>query len=360
VRVSTGRAGAGRVDTGHTNRAHLGSDIYVATSTTWLPERTDAVRDAVRRGALDEKTAARNGYLGLTVAGGVAPPDMAVYAARTALSRANWHVDDVGVVAHAWIHHQGHDFWSPAHYVAARIGADSAIPVGVQQMCNGGAAAVDIGVARMLADDDVTSVLVTTADRFDESALDRWSADYGVCYGDGGTALLLRRGAGRFRLLSTATVAASELERMHRGDDEFSPVPRWHSDRIDVRRTKKAFLVAEGDEKFAVTAAEGVARVVRRALDDAGVPSDCPRLKLICLPRLGRAVLDTAYLPALVDLRAAEILDLGRHTGHLGAGDSLANLAEIEDLGLLATGELALIIGAGGGFTWSALVVEAC
>jgi 3-oxoacyl-[acyl-carrier-protein] synthase-3 len=338
----------------------VSSDIYVATSTAWLPERTEDVHEAVHRGALDEETAAKNGYLELTVATGVAPPDMAVNAARTALSRVDRHADEIGLVAHAWIHHQGHDFWSPAHYVAARIGADAALPIGIQQMCNGGAAGIDIAIARMLVDDDISSALVTTADRFDDSAFDRWRGDYGVCYGDGGTAMLLSRDAGRFRVLSTAAVAASGLERMHRGDDEFSPFPRWHSDRIDVRRTKKAFLVAEGNEKFAVTAAEGVALVIRRALRDAGVPSDSPRIKLICLPRLGSIVLDSAYLPALADLRAAEILDFGRRTGHLGAGDSAANLAEIEENGMLETGELVILVGAGGGFTWSALVVEAC
>jgi len=63
-------------------------------------------------------------------------PDLAVRAGREALVQAGYPAERIGLLVHAWTWHQGHDFWSPAHYVASRLGARKALPFGVQQMCN--------------------------------------------------------------------------------------------------------------------------------------------------------------------------------------------------------------------------------
>ncbi|WP_282203244.1 beta-ketoacyl-[acyl-carrier-protein] synthase family protein [Kitasatospora fiedleri] len=176
-------------------------------------------------GRADADEVRRDGYRRLPVDDRRAAPDLAVEAGRTALERAGLTADRLGLVAHAWIHHQGHDFWSPAHYVASSLGARNAEPVGVQQMCNGGAAALRIALDRMAADPGVEAALVTTADSFPAPGFERWRADYGVAYGDGGTALLLTREHARYRVAGLVTVAAPELELMHRGTTT-SPRPR--------------------------------------------------------------------------------------------------------------------------------------
>jgi 3-oxoacyl-[acyl-carrier-protein] synthase-3 len=278
---------------------------------------------------------------------------MAVRAAAGALAAARWPARTLNLMAHAWIHHQGHAFWSPAHYVAHRLGADRALPVGVRQMCNGGMAALELAASRILADPATERALVTTADRFAAPAFDRWRADYGVAYGDGATALLLARGDGPYRLLSIASAAAPELELMHRGDDAFTVSP---AATVDVRRTKRAFLAAGHGPSFARTANAAVHRVVRQALAEAGEP----RVQVVALPRLGGAVLDDGYRPGLAaaGLRRAAVLRFGRGTGHLGAGDAAANLAEIAHLRLLGVGQVALLLSAGAGFTWSCLAIR--
>ena len=116
-------------------------------------------------------------------------------------------------------------FWSPAHYIAARIGADGANPVGVQQMCNGGAAALELAT-RWAGTADAGTALVTTADRFAEPGFDRWRGDYGLWYGDGAAAVLVGHGAdgssADLELLALASRAEPAAEEMHRGADPVS------------------------------------------------------------------------------------------------------------------------------------------
>lgn len=333
--------------------------IGVAAAVIRLPGHVEKAVDAVAAGRLTAEEAAATGYEELPVSRDESAPEMAAAAARAALERAGWAADGVGLALHAWIYHQGHDFWSPAHYVANEAGLRSALPLGVQQMCNGGAAAVELAVARLLSDPGTTRAVVTTADRFAEPGFDRWRGDYGLWYGDGATALLLDRAPGAdLRLLSVTSVAAPELEAMHRGADPFSTAPRGFGERVDVRRTKKAFLGGGGRERFVAAVGEKVSEVIARGLDDAGIAPDDPRIDCVVLPRLGVSALRDIYGPVVSSVTGAPQLDLGGRTGHLGAGDVAAGLATLVAEDRLAPGRIAVLLGAGAGFTWSCLVVR--
>lgn len=324
---------------------------------TWLPPDPAPLAEAVDRGLLSPSDAADSGYATITVSEGTAAPDMAVLAGRRALDAAAIDADRLTGTVHAWTWHQGHDFWSPAHYVAHGVGAERAEPLGVAQMCNGGAAAVEVAVARLLADPECDHQLVTTADRFAAPAFDRWTGDYGVIYGDGATAAVLARPGepAALDLLALVTDAAPGMERMHRGDDAFSDAPLARG-AVDVRRTKKAYLAGVGREAFATAVGERVQAVVRRALEEAGVAAS--DVALAAVPRLGGGSLRGVYQPALAGVLPIAPIDLGGATGHLGAGDVLANLATALDDDLLAPGRVGLALSAGAGFTWTCLVVR--
>jgi 3-oxoacyl-[acyl-carrier-protein] synthase-3 len=328
---------------------------------TWLPPARQTSREAVERGLIERDTADELGYEELPLSE-YAAPEMAVLAARAALASSGTASDQVGLLLHAWMHYQGHDLWSPAHYVADQLRLRDAIPLGIQQVCNGGAAAIELAAARLLTEPGLGHALITTADRFAEPGFDRWRGDYGIGYGDGATALLLHlptsHGADLL-LHSISTVAAPQLERMHRGTDPFSPAPRSISPRVDMRRTKKAFLEAEGMEAFAKASGESLRAAVDGCLRDAGLAGDDPRLRYVIPPRLGRKTVELAYLPVLTEALRAEILPFGRTTGHLGAGDTAASLAELRRGDMLSPGEYALVVSAGAGFTWSCLLVSA-
>ncbi|MEV6318575.1 ketoacyl-ACP synthase III family protein [Streptomyces sp. NPDC051776] len=342
--------------------------LYVGAVATWLPETVETATEAVSSGRLAQDDVPVTGYRQLPVSHACAPPDMAVLAAHRALAATGEDPGEVGLLVHAWTYHQGHDFWSPAHYIAHRTGALGALPVGVQQMCNGGACGLELAAARLQADPSTGTAVVTTGDRFCAPGFDRWRGDYGLWYGDAGTAAVLHsappKSGHALELLSLVTAASPVMETMHRGRDPFSPAPREHSDMIDIRRTKKAFLQDNGKEHFAKTVQQRVPSVIRQALHEAGVDLESG-LRAVLLPRLGRTALEAAYLPAVAQVTDAPALDVGHDTGHLGAGDMLANLALLAGDGAgtgagheLAPGETAVVLSAGGGFTWSCAVAR--
>jgi 3-oxoacyl-[acyl-carrier-protein] synthase-3 len=284
---------------------------------------------------------------------------MAVLAARAALAQAAWEGETINLLAHAHTYYQGHDFWSPVAYIQDQIGAAHAVGYALAQMCNGGTGAIELAATRLAADERATRALVTTADRFANPGFDRWAGDYGVAYGDGATAVLLSQGEpGVARLLSSATVLRGGLERMHRGNDEFSPAPRSRPGPVSARRTKKAFLASAGREAFGQAAQDALRQVMQASLDDAGIEPADPRVRWCLPPRLGQRVLDEAYRPVLEVNDHAAIPEWASHTGHLGAGDVIANLADLLECEDARPGDIALLIGAGAGFSWSCTVAE--
>ncbi|MFC7331442.1 ketoacyl-ACP synthase III family protein [Marinactinospora rubrisoli] len=340
----------------------LDHPVGVAAAALWLPDRRSTAENAGADGRPAAGAIRDLAHPSLPDAGEVSAPDMAVRAAEEALRAAGVRGDRLGVLCHAWMYYQGHDLWSPPHYIARRLGANDALPVGIQQVCNGGATAVELTAARLAAEPERGYGLVTTADRFVAPGFDRWTADYGVAYGDGGTAVLLRTpadGNDPLLLRAVSTVASPELEEMHRGADPFAGAARTHRPRVDMRATKRAYLRSHGREGFAATNERCVRAVVAGALRDAGLQPDDKRIRCAVLPRFGRKTLRDSWLPVLTELVDTELLDWGRDTGHLGAGDAIAGLAGLMRHDVLAPGEFALVFSAGAGFTWSCLVVQA-
>jgi 3-oxoacyl-[acyl-carrier-protein] synthase-3 len=333
--------------------------LYLSAPSAVLGEREHTAADAVAGGLIDEENAARYAYTALRVSD-LAPVQLAERAVLATLAGADFSARAVGRLLYAWTHHQGHEFWSPAHYVADRVGASGAEPVGIQQMCNGGLSAIGQAGRDLIADPDTGEVLVATGDCFPAPGFDRWGGDYGVCYGDGGTAVLVGRSPrGRsVRLLSLETVAAPVLEGMHRGDAPFTPGALSGVKTLLPRVSTKEFLVRNPELDFGPLARRAVVPVRERALRTAGVAADDPRLRVAGLPRLARHVMRDAYRPAFASACGAPIAELGLDTGHLGAGDAVANLAALLDGGLADPGDLVVLLSAGAGFTWSVAIVE--
>lgn len=341
--------------------AVAGPPLSIAAAVAWLPPDRSSAADAVASGQLDAETARTLGYRQLAVSPERSGPELAVCAAREALAAARWQGTGLALVAHAWTYHQGHDFWAPAHYVAHQVDAHNTDAIGVQQMCNGGVAALEIAVTRMIADPTATRCLVTTGDQFAEPGFDRWSSDVDVAYGDAGTAVLLERADGPHRLLSVVSAGAPRYELMHRGDDKFGAMPGWHSDVIDVSRTKSAFIHSGAVAEFLSQQHILIRRVLIEAVAAAGLAPGDSRVRYVVLPRIGAEALAGRY-PAPIEeagLGAAELLDPGRDTGHLGAGDAAASIAHVLSGGHLESGEVALVLNVGGGFTWSCTAVGA-
>jgi 3-oxoacyl-[acyl-carrier-protein] synthase-3 len=331
--------------------------IGIASVADWLPGRvqTEGVLSA---GGYDADEYRETGTEAVTVADDMAAPDMAVAAALRALEAAAVSPEEVSVLLHACLYHQGHDFWPVASYIQrCALPGNQALAVTVGQMSNGGLAALELGAAYLAAAPARSAALITAADRFCTPGFDRWRSDTGIVYGDGGAAAVLVKGDGCGRLLSIASVSDPSLEQMHRGGDPFTPAP-WHNGQpLDIGRRKRAYLHQVGLSSTLERFGRGLREVVATALDEAGMT--LPEVARFVLPNVGVKLIEREYL-AHLDIEWSQTIwhEWGKYTGHLGAADQLAGLSELLTNRWVEVGDRVALIGVGAGFTWTCALVE--
>ncbi len=348
------------------------SDLYVTGTGAWLPTSIP-VAEAVADGRYDREEQAVNDYESITVSTELAPPDMAVRAAKQALERSG-QADEVAIVLHASAWYQGLDFWPTASYIHREVLAEHDKSAGryapaldVAQMSNGGLAALELAASYLQADPSRQAALVTSADRLAEPGFDRWRSDLaGIVYGDGAGALMLSRGegthAGFARLVAISTVSDSQLEGMYRGSEPFGLVSGQARQPIDVRARRRAYLAEAGFDSTVDRTSAGLIEALDRGLAEAGSTSD--DIARYIFPNVGRNVLVPRYLATLGLDEAKTTWAFGRRTGHVGAADQLITLDHLAAGGTAtevpapAPGDRIALIGIGAGFSWTCAVLE--
>ncbi|MFF8442193.1 hypothetical protein ACF07U_15075 [Streptomyces californicus] len=319
--------------------------LGIAAARTLLPPRRQTAVEAVAAGLIREQDVQWEEWTEVAIGTVPAISALAAPAARATLEAAGLAPLALDILVYAWTTDQRPEAITPANRLARLIGADRALAYGIQQMCNGGAAGLHTSVGLLLTEPRVDSALVVAADVFSGLPYDRWTGSRGTLLGDGAAAACLVRGPAPLALRSIATASVNAAEDVFPGYDPFGALdpaadhkpPAWPRDLLVLIRNC-------------------VRGVVRDALDDAGLAPDDSRIHLVSGARLGRtltrALLRPGFPPGLPPPTR-----LGTRTGHLGAGDLLANLAHCEQA--LPPGRFAVLATIGAGFNATCLVVEA-
>ncbi len=313
------------------------------------------VRQAVADGRYAAADAAEAGMTSVSVSS-EPPPRMAVRAGRLALGEAK-----PGLHLHGAAGFQGIDLWSAPCWIANQLmpGPLPGLSLQVNALCNSGLAVLELAATTLTARPDVGEVLVTVADWFPESVVDRWNLDSGVLLGDGAAAAVLGRGGGDLRLLSCASWSDPSLEGLQRGDEPFHASSTAALKPLVLRRLAREFYTASERSPASVVAAHitGVRTVVAQALEDADTTLD--EVRWAVPPFVGRTSFRFGYADPLGLDPARTLLDLGLTTGHMGGADHLYALDHLMRADLLAPGDKVALIGVGGGFTFSCVVLQA-
>ncbi|NEA65622.1 ketoacyl-ACP synthase III family protein [Streptomyces sp. SID12488] len=328
--------------------------VYVAGTGVWLGE-PESARSALESGAYDAEQYAADEILSVSVADeSMAPPDMAVHAATTALKRSGVDVADVDLLVHSGIWFQGVEMWPAASYVAGHALGRGVPAFGLEQECNGGLGALEVAARQVAARSGTGAAMVTTADRFGAPLVRRWSSEPGFVYGDGGTALMLSARGGFARLLSTATGSDNSLEAVVRGPG-LRPLPS--AEPLDLLGRVGHYMRANGGVREAT---ERVAAVVNTVVDtvlaDAGIGrADVDRVVALAS---GRSRLEW-QLPQLLGIPVERSTwEFARTVGHLGAGDQIAGFNDLVERRELNPGDRVLLVGGGSGFSCTCAVLE--
>jgi 3-oxoacyl-[acyl-carrier-protein] synthase-3 len=330
--------------------------LFLAGHGAWLPPAVP-VADALAAGEVSARDAGRAEIEAVCVAADGdegAPPVMAARAAEQAMARSGHTPAEVDLLLHATVYYQGHDLWSPASFIQREVLGNNCPAIEIKQMSNGGMAAIELAAGYLTAGSARVAALLTAADRFAKPGFDRWQTDPGTVYADGGTALVLSTRGGFARLLSVSTCADADLERMHRGDDPFGLKPFAVRDTVDLEVLKHAFVPTFGLAAGIGRVNAGLRTAVKHALADAGL--ELSEVDWFVLPHLGKRRLEAGYLRPLRADPEHTTWRFGSTIGHLGAGDQFAGIGHLAVTA--QPGQTVLVIGSGGGFSWTAAVLR--
>lgn len=324
--------------------------LFIAGHGVWLPPALPTER-AVDDHLWDLSSARRSKIASVRVAApgrDQAPPRMAARAATQALARSGLGSADIDLLLHATVHAQGRDLWNPAAYVQREVLCNRCPAIEVRQLSNGGMAALELAAGYLNGSRPGAGALLTAADRFSGPGFDRWQRDPGAVYSDGGAALVLSTVEGYARVVSVATFGDTDIEGF---DPSEGLGPTYGVDDGNAR-----FIGQFGLSTWLGRRGDGLGVVLRQVLSDAGV--ELSDVDWFVLPNLGHGLLDEGcFQPYGIDA-ARSTWEFGRTVGHLGAADQFAGLDHLVESGRAQVGDRVLLVGAGGGFTWSAAVVE--
>jgi 3-oxoacyl-[acyl-carrier-protein] synthase III len=336
-------------------------DFYISSSAACLGSVSEDVRAAAAEGRYDPEECEADGYLHTRVAGDdESAADMAIKAAKLALSRADIDPDNVVLVMHGATGGQGLYYWPGAAYIQNQTVGGRAMSAEVKQMSNSGMAVFELAAAYLLTKPTPSSALVTTAEIYTMPHFDRYRSDKGQVRGDGASAIVLSRGTGGgvAKLLSTASIGDATHERLYRGDQPWENYPGANGWPLDLRIRTKEYLMSGAQIPDIITSvAANQHKVIDEALDDAGVSLD--DVARFIFPNTGLTLVDWEARKREFGMDVSKSTwDWGRHMGHMGGGDQAAGLTHLLETRAVHPGDKVILTGIGGGFNFSCAVLE--
>ncbi|MEU3754216.1 ketoacyl-ACP synthase III family protein [Streptomyces olivoreticuli] len=330
-------------------------DIHIAGLGTYLPAPVSA-EQARDEGRYPADEFEENQLLSALESDDMSAVDMAVAAGRQAMTRSAVAADDIALVLHAGMYHQGEDFWTPASYVQRHTVAGTAPAIHIDHASNSGMAALELGASWLSGRSGAAAALLTTGDRYALPGFDRWHSDSGQVFADGATSLVLNRGGGIARLVASNSTSNPDLEDAYRDVERgFTLVPHATGKPLDLRGRKRRYMKRVGHDFVIDQLVSGLLANTEQTLAEADTSMD--RIARVVVPNVGRELLDWEFLaPYKIDV-GRTVWNWGRRTCHIGGGDQFAGLTYLLESGQLRRGDQVLVVGVGIGFSWTTAVV---
>ncbi|MBK8789880.1 MAG: 3-oxoacyl-ACP synthase [Holophagaceae bacterium] len=321
----------------------------------WIPSgRVTAADLAAATGIPEDVIALKFGVKGKPVAGpGETTAFMGLAAANKALASAGIEGGAVDLVIWCGAQHKDYPCWLAGLYVANQIGAKQAWSFDMEAMCGSMMAALDVAKALMTTHPELETVLLVSGyrnnDLIDPAVPEtRFMLDIG----SGGSALVLKKNAGRNAILASA----------FRGDGSLSEmciVPAlgskaWPPAAGDLAR---AHFVVPDEPAFKAKLGEvtmpNFYAVIRESLKLSGLSER--DLDYLAILHFKRSAHDAVLAELGLKPEQSTYLD---EYGHLGQNDQVLSLELGLRDGKIHDGSRIVFVGAGLGFVWAATTIQ--
>lgn len=333
-------------------------EVYIDSVGSYLPESFEA-RKAVEAGLYDEELRQATGFERACVASDLPALEMAVAAASVAIERASVERSSIDYFVHGGAYYQGPMGWASNGYLMRRLGLGEMPSLEVHQQCNGMMAALEAAIGHLTGAAGGTTALLTTASNYSTPLVNRWR-DGGPqnVLSDGAAALLVTRRRGFAQLLSLNSATLPSAEGWQRGNESLLPPTdgsAWGMNLVE-RAMEYAATTGEVMQDWLDETVRQCREVSLRSLADAGL--DLADVNKVISFHMARYALEETVLTPLGTEIKHSNWEIGRQLGHLGPGDHVVSLERMLQRGMLGTGDHALLVSWGAGWTTTAAVVR--
>jgi 3-oxoacyl-[acyl-carrier-protein] synthase III len=324
---------------------------------TYLPEsRIRAAEIAVATGIPESVIRERFGIVEKPVPG---PDDhthaMAVRASQAALQNAGIAADEIDVVLATTEEWKEYPLWTTAIALAHDLGATRAWGMDVQARCGTTIGALKLAEGLFAADDQVRTILIAGGYRNGDFVdYNNPRARFLTNLSCGGGAILLRRNAGRNRVLSSHVLCDGAFSRdviVPAGGTKQALGP---SDRPGTQPYALDVPDPEGmKQRLDSLSMQNFVEVIDQALQRANKTRT--EIGFLNILHMKRSAHDYVLNELGVPQEKSVYLD---RFGHVGQQDQAISILEGQRLGRLQRGNLMVMVAAGIGYIWAAACVR--
>ncbi|GGO97752.1 ketoacyl-ACP synthase III family protein [Wenjunlia tyrosinilytica] len=332
--------------------------VYIESVGVFLPQEWVSAEKAVAEGLYDEYSVQyATGLTAAYLAGDMPALDMAVSAARHALSRSEEEPDSLDFYVHCSATPQGPQGFYPPGYVLRELGTSGVASADVHSHSNGMLAAFEVAIGQMTGAAAASNALVAAAENFTTPLIDRWQGfGTGFTASDGGAAVLLSGEGGFAALRSINSGTLPELEQWHRGEESLlpyrgEPVGNYNTMEILTYFNQNVFPLEKAMEMIRDFELE----IVHRSLVDAGL--NAADLAWVVAANTDERMIDQMKMQPLGLPMSRSSWDFGKDYGHMGACDMAVLLNHLLTTGRLAAGDNVLLTTSGAGWVSSSAVL---
>ncbi len=280
---------------------------------------------------------------------------MATKAARRALTVAGVPGEKVNLVISHGSEFKDHVMWNAAGKIQHNIGAVHGYGFEVYALCASGVIALNTAKSLMQGDDRLEYVMLAAASRENDLInLQNPRARFMYNFGSGGGAMLLQRGVTANQILGTSYFTDGSLSEtiLFKQTEEAigsgeGMLPNGYYGRLDVDDYERM------SDKLAAISLPNFVGTIREAVDRSG--ATMADVKFLGISQMKRSF----WLSILeeIGLTPEQSVYMENH-GHVQSVDQVMALEMGLQQGKIKPGDLVVLSGAGGGYTWGAVVVQ--
>jgi len=320
----------------------------------YLPEKEVSVRKLAEQAGIPEVVAVNAGAETVREAGpGELPSDMAIAAAKIALRDAGISGGDLDLIIYCGAGLPDYVIPQTSGLIQNALGAAHAFAFDLVQNCSGMITALQTAKGFMALNEGIDTALLVAGDKW--SRFTRFHVADSVFFGDGGGAVIVKKGAPdftpqAFHIITDGTFY--DLWRIEAGGVR-------HPATVDTVKAGLHFYDCMDKDRahheFRDIYIPVMVKTVKKALEKAGISADDVAYfdMVNANLRVTEIVLDTLKIS-----REKSSIPYLKKFGHFGAHDIFFNLQRALEDNRLRKGGFIVLQSTGVGFTWAAAVLK--